>query len=180
VQPALRGPFIFTIRCLAWGMSPTEVELIKQIFTEVIPAHKFLNLELRDVRKGYALAYVPFREEMVGDPRHNRWHGGIIATLLDACGGAAAVTTFTSAEDQCSSIDIRVDFLEAGKPMDLMAEAEIVRDGNSVMFAKMRAWHEETGEVVAEGRAAYRITRVEAPTEKLKDVTSESIAADLE
>lgn len=160
-------------------MSPTEVELVKQVFNEVIPAHKFLNMELLEVRKGYAKALIPFREEMVGDPRHQRWHGGIIATLLDACGGAAAITTFTGIDDQCSSIDIRVDFLEAGKPMDLLAEAEIVRDGNSVMFAKMRAWHEETGEVVAEGRAAYRIKREHKPTDSLLKGLSETLPVDL-
>ncbi len=140
-------------------LSTIEYEMIKHVIDEVVPVHKFLGITLREARRGYAVLHIPFRDELVGDPRHRRWHGGMLATLIDSAGGAAAITTFTSAEDQCSSIDIRVDFMEAGKPTDLLAEGELVRDGNSVLFFRMRVWHEESGEVVAEGRGAYRIRR---------------------
>lgn len=140
-------------------LSPAEFEMIKHVIDEIVPVHKYLGITLREARKGYAVLHIPFRDELVGDPRFRRWHGGMLATLVDSAGGAAAITTFTSAEDQCSSIDIRVDYMNAGKPLDLLAEGELVRDGNSVLFFRMRVWHEETGEVIAEGRGAYRIRR---------------------
>lgn len=146
-------------------LAPSELEMIRYVVDEIVPVHKFLGITLREARRGYAVLHIPFRDELVGDPRYQRWHGGILATIIDSAGGAAAVTTFTSPEDQCSSIDIRVDYMEAGKPMDLLVEGEIVRDGNSVLFARMRVWHEETGEVIAEGRGAFRIKRV-ADSEK--------------
>jgi len=141
------------------ALGETELEVIKHAINEFVPVHKFLGITLREARRGYALLHFPFRDEFVGDPRHRRWHGGMLATLIDSAAGSAAITTFTSPEDQVSSIDIRVDYLRTGKPLDLLAEGEIVRDGKNVLFAKMKVWHEETGEVIAEGRGAFRIKR---------------------
>ena len=140
-------------------LSQIEFEVIQHAVNEFVPVHKFLGITLEKARRGYALLRFPFREEIIGDPRHRRWHGGILATVVDSAGGSAAITTFTSPEDQVSSIDIRVDYLRAGKPMDVLAEGEVVRDGNNVLFCRMKVWHEETGEVIAEGRGAFRIKR---------------------
>ena len=140
-------------------LSQIELEVIQHAVNEFVPVHKFLGITLKDARRGYALLHFPYRKEVVGDPRFNRWHGGMLATIVDSAGGAAAITTFTSPEDQVSSIDIRVDYLKAGQPYDLLAEGEIVKDGSNVMFARMKVWQEETGEVIAEGRGAFRIKR---------------------
>ncbi len=141
-------------------LSSIQAEIMQQVIDEMIPVHKFLGVTLVEVKLGYALLKLPFRPELVGDPRVSRWHGGIIAALLDSAGGAAAITTLTGEEDQCSSIDIRLDYLRPGKPLDLLAEGKVVRDGSSVLFTTMRAWHPETGETVTEGRAVYRVKRV--------------------
>lgn len=141
-------------------LSPFQADFIKQVIDEAIPVHRLLGIILREVKWGYALLHLPFKPELVGDPRLNRWHGGIIAALMDSAGGAAAVTTLTSEKDQCASIDLRVDFLRPGQPMDLLAEGRIVRDGNSVIFVETRVWHEETGEVITEGRVVLRVKRV--------------------
>ena len=143
-------------------MGPTEQEIFQQVINEMVPVHKFLGVTLREIGKGYALLHLPFKPELVGDPRHNRWHGGIIAALIDSAGGAAAITTMVSEKDQVSSIDLRVDFMKAGKPMDILAEGRVVKDGNSVLFAHMKVWHEGTEEVIAEGRGVFRVRREEA------------------
>ena len=141
-------------------LSPIQAEIMQQVIDHMVPVHAFLGVTLKEAKLGYALLSLPFRPELVGDPRTNRWHGGIIAALLDSAGGAAAITTLTSEQDQCSSIDLRVDYLWPGKPLDLLAEGRVVRDGSSVLFATMKAWHPETGEVVTEGKAVYRVKRV--------------------
>jgi uncharacterized protein (TIGR00369 family) len=126
--------------------------------------------------------HLPFRPELVGDPRHNRWHGGILSALIDSAGGAAAITTMVSEKDQVSSIDLRVDFMKAGKPMDVLAEGRVVKDGNSVLFAQMKVWHEETGEVIAEGRGVFRVRREEAadPIEINVEEVKEKLSGDAE
>lgn len=153
-------------------MGPLEQDIFKQVINEMVPIHKFLGVTVRDIGEGYALLHLPFKPELVGDPRHNRWHGGMVAAILDSAGGAAAITTMRSEKDQVSSIDLRVDFLEAGKPLGILAEGRVTRNGNSVLFASMKAWHEETGEVIAEGRGVFRVRREEAIGKQEVDMES--------
>jgi uncharacterized protein (TIGR00369 family) len=134
--------------------------IMAQVVNEMIPVHKFLGITLRDVRPGWVQLYLPYRQELEGDPRSNRMHGGIIACLLDSAGGAAAVTTLSGPEDMLSSIDIRVDYLEPAKPDHVVAEGEIVRSGSAIIVTRMKAYHETSGEVIAEGKAVYRVKRL--------------------
>ena len=131
-----------------------------QILEELIPFNKFLGFKALEIKKGYAKILVPYREDLLGDPRSKRWHGGVIATALDTVGGAAAITTLTSVEDKISTIDIRVDYLQGTGPKDIVVEGEIVRSGNRIVATKMRAWHSnEEHELIAEGRAVFNVRR---------------------
>lgn len=134
-------------------------KIMAQVIDEMVPVHKFLGITLRDVKPGWAQLYLPYRQVLEGDPRSNRMHGGIIACLLDSAGGAAAITTLTGADDMLSSIDIRVDYLEPAKPDHVVAEGEIVRSGSAIIVTRMKAFHETSGEVIAEGKAVYRVKR---------------------
>ena len=133
--------------------------IVKQVIDEMIPVHKLLGITLLDVRPGWASLSLPYRSDLEGDPRSKRMHGGIIACLLDSAGGAAAITTLTGPDDMISSIDIRVDYLEPAKPDDVIAEGEIVRSGSSIIVTRMKAYHATSGEVIAEGKAVYRVKR---------------------
>lgn len=163
-------------------MGPTEQAIFKQVIDEMVPVHKFLGVTLREIDRGYALLHLPFRPELVGDPRHQRWHGGIISALIDSAGGAAAITTMVSEKDQVSSIDLRVDFMKAGKPMDILCEGRVVKDGNAVLFAHMKVWHEGTEEIIAEGRGVFRVRRHEDAAvsamniEEVRDKVEEEVA----
>jgi uncharacterized protein (TIGR00369 family) len=133
--------------------------IMTRVINEMIPVHQFLGITLHDVKFGWAQLHLPYRTELEGDPRSNRMHGGIIACLLDSAGGAAALTTLTGPEDMLSSIDIRVDYLEPAKPDNVIAEGEIVRNGSGIIVTRMKAYHQRTGEVIAEGKAVYRVKR---------------------
>jgi uncharacterized protein (TIGR00369 family) len=138
-----------------------ELNVYKHIIEEFIPFHKLLGIKLLDMKSGYASFLIPFRGELVGDPRSKRIHGGVISTALDAAGGAAAITTLKSDKDQLATIDIRVDYLFPGKPEDIIAEGKIVKDGASVIFTSMKAHNKGSRELIAEARAIYRVTRHE-------------------
>lgn len=135
------------------------IELLRQVVEEMIPVHKFLGVTLLEAREGYGKIRIGFNENLVGDPRRNRMHGGIISLMLDSAGGVAGITTLTTPEDKLSTIDMRIDYLEPAKADAVIAEGEIVRSGNSIIVTKMRAWHEESGEQIAEGRGVYSVRR---------------------
>lgn len=135
-------------------------DFYKQIIEEYIPFHKIIGIKLLEMDNGRASFLIPYKPELVGDPRTNRIHGGVISTAMDAAGGAAGMTTLSSEKDQISTIDIRIDYLHPGKPEDIIAEGEIVKDGTTVIFTRMKAHHPKSNELIAEGRAIYRVKRV--------------------
>lgn len=141
-------------------MANQELEKVfKHIIEEMIPFNKHLGFILEEIRKDYARIRVPFREEFIGDPRNYRIHGGLSATLIDTVGGAAAMTTLTSYEDQIATIDMRVDFLKPGKAEDLIAEGEIIRSGNRIVVCSMKVFHPSSDEPIAVGKAVYNVVR---------------------
>lgn len=136
-----------------------DVSNYRNIMEKVIPFHAVLGLQLIEMREGYAAIRIPFRQELVGDPRTHRIHGGVISTAMDAAGGAAGITTLSGKEDQIATVDIHIDYLQPGKPEDIIVEGHIVRNGNSLIFTHMTAHHEGDDKILAQARAVYRVKR---------------------
>lgn len=139
-------------------LNKSKQELINFIENS-IPIHKFLSLKVLELEEGFAKVRVPYRKEVVGDIRLNRWHGGIIATIMDSVGGITAWTHFTSDEDKLATIDIRVDYLKAAQASTIEVTGEIVRLGNRILVTKMKAYQNEM--LISEGKAVYSFVRVE-------------------
>ncbi|MEQ9231022.1 MAG: hotdog fold thioesterase [Cyclobacteriaceae bacterium] len=135
-----------------------DEHVVKMAIEEMIPIHKFLGLELVEIRKGFVKVRVPFKEEVIGDFRNRRWHGGILATVMDSVGGIAGSTHFTSMEDILSTIDIRIDYLKGAESSAIVVEGEIVRFGNRIVVTRMRTFQEETDTLLAEGTGVYNYT----------------------
>ncbi len=131
-----------------------------QLAEKEIPIHKFLGLKVEALRQDYIQISVPFKPEVVGDVRKNRWHGGLIATIMDTVGGAIGVAHFRSDEDQLATIDLRVDYLHGAKAETLYFEGRLVRLGNRILVTKMKAYQGEV--LVAEGKGVYNLTRAES------------------
>lgn len=138
----------------------TPNPFFKQLMEEEIPLHKFLGIELLEMKQGFGKVRVPFRNEVMGDVRRRRWHGGIIATVMDSVGGFAAGTHLTSFEDKIATIDIRIDYLRGAKDSAIIVDGTVLRVGNRTVVTTMRAWQEDNNEeLLAEGKAVYNIRR---------------------
>ncbi|QAA80674.1 hotdog fold thioesterase [Aequorivita sp. H23M31] len=146
-------------------MVENTFDLIKHTFEESIPLHKFLGLEIMELDNSFVKIRVPFKKELVGDFRTNRWHGGIIATIMDSVGGVIGATHFTSMEDKISTIDLRVDYLKGAEPIEVIVVGKIVRMGNRILVAKMKAFQND--ELIAEGKGVYNFVRMN--NEKTED-----------
>lgn len=136
-----------------------QQEIIRQFFEENIPFNTFLGLELVSINSDKAIIKVPFKDELIGDPRRPALHGGVISTLLDTAGGAIAMYSLDWNQETLSTLDMRVDYLLPGKPLDLYAEAAILRKGNKVIVTQMWAYHLKDKLTVAEGRGVYNVSR---------------------
>lgn len=142
-------------------MVQNNIELVKKTFEESIPMHKFLGMKVVLLEKNFVRIEVPFKEEFVGDFRSSRWHGGVIATVMDSVGGIIGAMHFTSVEDKISTIDLRVDYLRGTKPQAITVEGKIIRLGNRILVARMKAFQNE--KLIAEGKGVYNFVRMKSP-----------------
>lgn len=152
-------------------MLQNNIALIKTTFEKSIPMHKFLGLKIEILEKNFVRVSVPFRKELVGDFRNNRWHGGVIATVMDSVGGVIGATHFTSLEDKISTIDLRIDYLRGAEPEAIMVEGKIIRFGNRILVARMKAFQND--ELIAEGKGVYNFVRKNVQGEETDDDRSE-------
>ena len=141
-------------------LSGEMLDAVRQFMAERIPFNAFLGVQVDALERGRAQLSLPFRPEFVGDPWRPALHGGVISTVIDACGGAAVWTT-VHPTDRVSTIDLRVDYLRPGRLEALVVEARVIRSGNRVGVVSMRAFHPDApDDSIAEGKGVYNIKRV--------------------
>lgn len=130
---------------------------IVRMMGEHSPFNRLLGIQLESAGDGHAVVLLPVRQDHVGDPRRPALHGGVLSSLIDTAGGAAAWSALPAGES-VSTVDLMVDFLEPGRLAGpLRAEAELVRKGNRVCHVRVRVTQD--GMLVAEGRGVYNIHR---------------------
>ena len=130
---------------------------VVRMMGEHSPFNRLLGIQVESAGDGRAVLGLPVRDEFVGDPRRPSLHGGVISSLIDTAGGAAAWSALVAGES-VSTVDLMVDYLEPGRLAGpLRAEAELIRKGNRVCHVRVRVTQDQV--LVAEGRGIYNIHR---------------------
>ena len=105
------------------------------------------------------------RPELIGNPRRQILHGGVISAVLDVAAGFAIHLAVGKSREENSSegsfpsigtIDLHVDYLRPGRGKHFIATGRVVRLGNRVAVAHMELVNDE-GELIATGGAAYMV-----------------------
>ncbi len=130
-----------------------------KFYEESIPFHKFLGLKVLELKKGTVKMRFPLRPEFMGNIMSGHWHGGVLASALDAAGGMAAASLLTSVEDKLATLDIRVDYLKPHKGKALIVTGKVLRSGKSSIVTNLQAFDEESEELLADGRAVFSVRR---------------------
>lgn len=112
-----------------------------------IPYAAFLGV--RAELKGDELTLVlPFKEDLVGNPLLPALHGGVVGALMEL----TALTQLAIASNSTKfpkTIDIGVDYLRSGKPVDVYARARVVKIGRRIANVQAEAWQGERGQPIA-------------------------------
>jgi uncharacterized protein (TIGR00369 family) len=98
---------------------------------------------------------LPFRAELTNDGTY--YHGGVIATVIDTAGAAAAWSNhdFTKGA-RASTVSMSVQYVGACKQSDLLCHATTVKRGKELTFTEITAT-DAAGGVVAHAVQTYRI-----------------------
>ncbi|MBI5520422.1 MAG: PaaI family thioesterase [Desulfovibrio sp.] len=136
-----------------------DFDRLREIIEEGLPFNKWLGIKVAELAEGRVRLRIPFKPELIGDPRRPALHGGVLSTLVDVTGGFA-VWTSCHLEDRIATIDLSVDYLRPAGAQDLYAEAEVRLLGNRVGNAHVMLWSADAPDRhVAVGRAVYNIRR---------------------
>ena len=139
-------------------MQEDMLKTLAQLFesTEYV---QHLGMRFRSVASGSVVMEVPFRPELIGNPVLPALHGGVVSSLLDTCGGAA-VWSLLRRGDSVSTVDLRVDYLRPARPETLIGVGRVIRVGNRVGVAELRAYHpDDEDRPVAIGTGVYNVRR---------------------
>jgi uncharacterized protein (TIGR00369 family) len=139
-------------------LSDEEQDRRRQAIKGVFPATPFMGLlgitfdryEPDDV-----VVRLPFHEQLTNDGEV--YHGGVIATMLDTAGAAAAWSNHDFDKgSRASTVALSVQYVGAARRSDLVCHGRAVRRGRELIFCEVTA-ADDDGRVVAHALQTYRI-----------------------
>src|SRR5882757_5683715 len=142
-----------------------ETKLL-QTFEETVPFNRLLGLKVESLDVDAPKLRFAMKPDLIGNPRRQILHGGVIASVLDvAAGFAIHLAVIKNRSEQSpqeahfptiGTIDLRVDYLRPGRGDYFIATGRVVRLGNRVAVAHMDLVN-DAGELIATGGAAYMV-----------------------
>lgn len=126
---------------------------------DAIPYTRFLGITA-DSGGGELIGKMTFSEKLVGNPALPALHGGAIGALLEA---TAVFELLNEAETVVlpKTINITVDYLRSGKPLDTFARGVITKQGRRVASVQVSAWQEDRDRPIATANAHFLVEPVD-------------------
>jgi acyl-coenzyme A thioesterase PaaI-like protein len=123
--------------------------------TEVVPYARFMGLSMQYL-SGELLGLLTYAPMLVGNPALPALHGGAIGALLES---TAIFELLWEAETVVlpKTIDITVEYLRSGRPLDTWAKGIVTRQGRRVANVRVEAWQEDRQRPIAIAHAHFLI-----------------------
>jgi acyl-coenzyme A thioesterase PaaI-like protein len=133
-----------------------------QALIDAIPYCRFLGIEID--RKGSELTTIlRFDTKLIGNPVLPALHGGVVGAFLEV---TALIQLMLETESQTlpKPVDINIDYLRSGKPVDTYARAIITKHGRRVCNVRAEAWQDEHTRPIAALHGHFLIRPKDAET----------------
>ena len=122
---------------------------------EAAPFHRWLGLTVTETGADEIKLSMPWRDELVSNPKVESAHGGVLAALIDLTGFYALIATGNM---PLATADLRVDYHQLATPGPLTIVGKVVRLGATLSVAEASVFN-STGGLLSSGRGAYRMLR---------------------
>jgi uncharacterized protein (TIGR00369 family) len=117
---------------------------------------ELIGTELSSAKEGRAVVSL-WAEERHLNP-NGTVHGGVVYTLVDVS-MAEALKTMIEGDERPVTIEIKVNYLEPGRPGTLTSTAQVRKGGKRLTIVEAEVTQEDDSEVVALATGTY--TRVD-------------------
>jgi len=117
-----------------------------------MPFNDHIGLQLLEAEDGHAVGELTLDDEHSSNTETMVAHGGVTYALADTVAGAAAVSSNYAVTP---TVNMRIDYLAPATGGTLRAEADLLRDGDSLATAEVDVTDGD-GTVVATARGTYK------------------------
>jgi uncharacterized protein (TIGR00369 family) len=140
-------------------LSEAEQQRRRQAIRTLFPSTPFmgwLGIVFERYEPDDVLIRLPFRDDLTNDGIY--YHGGVIASVIDSAGAAAAWSNHDFDRGvRASTVSMAIQYVGACKKSDLVCEARTVKRGRELIFTDITA-RDGDRVVVAHAVQTYRIT----------------------
>ena len=127
-----------------------------QALVEHIPYARFMGVRVD--RKGNEITMLlPFQEMLIGNPVLPALHGGAIGAFLEIT-SVIQLLYSTQCERLPKTVDISVDYLRPGKPVQTYGRAVVTRQGRRVANVRAESWQDEIDKPIAASHGHFLLT----------------------
>lgn len=128
--------------------NPPDLARIIAAF-EALPHAKVLGMTFLSLDHGRGSVKMPYRPDLVGNPKTRVVHGGVITALLDTLCGAVVMAAVAEGTP-LATLDLRIDYLHPATPEEtIRASAECYKVTANVAFVRGLAYHEAIDDPIA-------------------------------
>jgi len=138
------------------------------VYEKQMPFDRLLGVKIDCLTLAEARVRIDMREDLVGNFMRGILHGGVISSLLDLTGGLiASVELLKQAErldyeelgrrlSRIGTIDLRVDYLRAGRGEYFLSSGSVLRKGNKVAVIRTELVNDQKL-LIAAGTGTYLV-----------------------
>ena len=135
-------------------MIPSQADL--DAILQRIPYARFLGVRM-ELHGDEMTGVLPFAEHLIGNPILPALHGGVIGAFMEM----TAIGQLFVAENlmrQPRPVDVSIDYLRSGRPLDTFARATIKKVGRRIANVQVEAWQEERAAPIAALHGHFLLT----------------------
>ena len=114
---------------------------------KAIPFAGFLGMRL-DLAGDELTARLPYAPHLIGNPMIPALHGGVISAFMEMTAMAQLFLNETF-HHVPKPIDVSIQYLRTGRPVDTFARAVVNRVGRTVANVEVQAWQDQRSQPIA-------------------------------
>lgn len=126
-------------------------------FLQRAPYARFLGMRV-DLDGDDVTGVLPFAQHLIGNPMLPALHGGVIGAFMEMT--ALAQLALTQRDRRIpKTIDITIEYLRPGRPVETYARAEVRKAGRRVANLHVEAWQDRRDQPIAFLRGHFLLPR---------------------
>jgi acyl-CoA thioesterase len=117
---------------------------------------ELVGVRFTEIGEGHSRGVVEVTDELRNP--YDALHGGVMYTMADT-GMGAALYTQLAGNEQCATIEVKINYLQPVEDGTVVCETEVVDKGRSVAYLESELLND--GETVARATGSYTVFTVD-------------------